>query len=381
MDPLTHTLVGASLAATGLKRKTVLGTATLLIAANLPDIDGVCQLMGTDAGLGGRRGHTHGVLALLLLPVLLAAVMFVIAQWWERRQQKRKADLEEVDTPAPAGPAVSFRWLWLLSAIGVASHPLLDWMNSYGVRTLMPFSARWFYGDALFIIDPVVWLLAGAAVVLAWGRSKLAAVGWMLLALATTAVVVVPQVTPPSAKLLWCVGAGLVGYLRVRDKPPNPKPTALICLSLLVLYIGTMLLGTHNAHRKTIQWLQRNGMQAQMVVATPLPARPLAREVIVKMENAYHYFEVSAFADASPRPTRAPLPEGEKTPAVLAALAAPGVQGFVHWMRLPAFEQRKTATGYEVTLLDARYAHSSGARLGRTKVDLDHNLRVISPGS
>ena len=45
--------------------------------------------------------------------------------------------------------------------------PLLDWLNTYGVRFLMPFDGTWFYGEALFIIDPGVWLLAGLTVVLA----------------------------------------------------------------------------------------------------------------------------------------------------------------------------------------------------------------------
>ncbi len=39
MDPICHTLVGAALAESGLKKRTALGTATLLIGANLPDMD------------------------------------------------------------------------------------------------------------------------------------------------------------------------------------------------------------------------------------------------------------------------------------------------------------------------------------------------------
>jgi hypothetical protein len=39
MENLTHTFVGAALAECGLKRVTPLATTTLLIAANLPDID------------------------------------------------------------------------------------------------------------------------------------------------------------------------------------------------------------------------------------------------------------------------------------------------------------------------------------------------------
>ncbi len=39
MDPLAHTLFGAALAESGLKRRSRYATATLLIGANLPDID------------------------------------------------------------------------------------------------------------------------------------------------------------------------------------------------------------------------------------------------------------------------------------------------------------------------------------------------------
>jgi hypothetical protein len=35
--------------------------------------------------------------------------------------------------------------------------------NTYGVRLLMPYSDRWFYGTALSIIDPWVWLAEGPA--------------------------------------------------------------------------------------------------------------------------------------------------------------------------------------------------------------------------
>ena len=45
-----------------------------------------------------------------------------------------------------------------LAYLGILSHPLIDLLNVYGVRLLMPFSERWFYGDALFIIDIWIWL-------------------------------------------------------------------------------------------------------------------------------------------------------------------------------------------------------------------------------
>ena len=72
MDNLCHTLVGAALAQSGLKRRTPLATATLLVAANLPDADVISLAWGSTTGLGFRRGWTHGVLALSLWTFVLA---------------------------------------------------------------------------------------------------------------------------------------------------------------------------------------------------------------------------------------------------------------------------------------------------------------------
>src|SRR5262245_60501801 len=152
MDNLTHTLTGLALADSGLKRTTRLSTVTLLVAANLPDVDGLSYVFGrgTD-GLAFRRGWTHGILAMALWPLLLTAIVLLVAKLTRNKL---------------AG--VRWRWLLLLAAIGVWSHPLLDLLNTYGVRLLMPFSSRWFYGDALFIIDPWIWVLLIGGIV--WSR-------------------------------------------------------------------------------------------------------------------------------------------------------------------------------------------------------------------
>ncbi len=46
MDNLTHSLVGLALAESGLRRRTALATATLVIGANVPDIDALIYLVG-----------------------------------------------------------------------------------------------------------------------------------------------------------------------------------------------------------------------------------------------------------------------------------------------------------------------------------------------
>lgn len=140
MDPICHTLVGATLAQTGLKRRTALGTATLLVGANLPDVDFVSLAWGTVPMLEWRRGWTHGILALAVLPFVLTGAMLA----WDkfaRRGARRSFEVRPTQ-------------VLLLSTLAILTHPALDWLNTYGMRWLMPFSDRWYYGDALFIVDP-----------------------------------------------------------------------------------------------------------------------------------------------------------------------------------------------------------------------------------
>jgi inner membrane protein len=160
MDNLTHSLVGAVLGQAGLKRRTGLGMAALVIGANLPDVDAACffWLEGTEH-LAFRRGITHGPPAWVLLPLLLAGAL-----WWFDRWQEKRGTRPEDRLP------VHFGWLYALAFIGCLSHPALDWLNVYGIRLLEPFSSQWFYGDTLFIIDPWLWaLLIGS---LWWSRRR-----------------------------------------------------------------------------------------------------------------------------------------------------------------------------------------------------------------
>ncbi|MEM6827528.1 MAG: metal-dependent hydrolase, partial [Pseudomonadota bacterium] len=77
MDNLTHGLTGALMGQMGLKKKTGLGLAALVLGANLPDIDvvGLLWLDGTEA-LGFRRGITHGPIGVALLPIGLAVLLW-----------------------------------------------------------------------------------------------------------------------------------------------------------------------------------------------------------------------------------------------------------------------------------------------------------------
>ncbi|HEX8055321.1 MAG TPA: metal-dependent hydrolase [Novosphingobium sp.] len=80
MDNLTHSLVGALLGQMGLKRRTGLAMPTLIIAANIPDVDAGCTVLGM-ASLAMRRGMTHGPIGILLLPLALTGAMVAFDRW------------------------------------------------------------------------------------------------------------------------------------------------------------------------------------------------------------------------------------------------------------------------------------------------------------
>lgn len=162
VDNLTHSLVGALLGQMGLKRKSGLAMPTLILAANIADVDALTTIYGIES-LAMRRGITHGPLAFIVLPLLVWAAMLWFDSWQTKGGTRPKKRL-----------AIHKGWLLALSYIGFVSHPILDWLNSYGIRFLEPFSSRWFYGDTLFIIDMWVWaiLIIGLWVSLRWEKNN-----------------------------------------------------------------------------------------------------------------------------------------------------------------------------------------------------------------
>ena len=89
-----------------------------MIGANLPDIDAVANVWGADVALHARRGITHGVLAMVVLPLLLAGAVWL----WHRWRSGRPAP--------PHAPPFRPRAIVALSFLGVLSHPALDWLNT-----------------------------------------------------------------------------------------------------------------------------------------------------------------------------------------------------------------------------------------------------------
>lgn len=364
MDNLAHSLVGAWMAEAGLKRRTPLATVTLVVGANLPDLDGFASLAGSDTSLLLRRGLTHGVLAVAVLPWMLAGAVMLGDRYLRRRRHPEKQ-------PARFWPLLA------LAYVSVLSHPLLDWMNTYGVRLLMPFDGRWFYGDALFIIDPWMWLLTAAAVVMADARTRWSIAGWLLLGAATTALVVSTDLAPIPVKLLWGVGIAAIVYLRVRGiRSLRVERVATVCGLTLFLYLVAMFAGSRLAERQVAEWLRQRGAEPERIMAGPVPANPFTRDVIALLPGRYEFVEVDWLARGPERfrISHPSLPRGEPNPIVQAAMGAPQVKGFVNWMRFPSWRVEEDADGYRVILQDVRYSRARNG-IGTAVVELDRQLR------
>ena len=288
--------MGAALGRAGLARHTPLGMSTLIIANNLPDVD--VGVFATDTlAMSFRRGWTHGVLAQLTLPIALTGIMLLVDRLFRTAAPDR----------VRVGP------LLLLSYLGVLLHVLLDLLNSYGVRLLMPFSERWFYGDALYIVDPVLYLTLG--------------LGWWMSARRGT-----------------------------RGRP-NPFRPARLGLTLAAIYITAMAASNALARREVQSGLTRAGLSSDTrFMVTPVFANPFRREVVIDVGDRYEkghlWFEPSPHF----RPAGYGVATGLDDPAAQRVLQLPRAQAFLRWSRFPFVQINPTPPLAGIWLNDYRYA-------------------------
>jgi inner membrane protein len=306
MDNLCHTLVGAALGKAGLDKRTPLATATLLIGANLPDVDVLAYLWGSDAALSFRRGWTHGVFALALWPFVLTGLMLA----WDRGVRRRR----NRDAP-PADP----RALLLLAAVSILTHPFLDWLNNYGMRWLMPFRDVWFYGDTLYIVDPWIWLALGLGVALS---------RW------------------------W-----------------SERP-ARVALAAVSVYILALALSGLAARAMALRALSESGIPPARLMAGPVFATPFRRQIVADLGDRYvvgtlEWLPRPAFVIGSEG-----VPKGGDHPAVAAAGRLREGAIFLHWARFPFFRVEERTDVWAVQMIDVRYTLQPGRGFGATVVEV-----------
>jgi inner membrane protein len=300
MDNLCHTLTGAALGEAGLKARTALGMSTLIIASNLPDVD-VAVFLTDTLPMSFRRGWTHGVLAMAVLPAILAGLMVA----WDRVARGTRRSRE----PARAST------LLMLAYLGTWLHVFMDFLNTYGVRLLMPFSERWFYGDALYIVDPFLYALLGGGIA--------------------------------------------VARLRAR-RGGDGRRAARIGITLATIYVAAMLMANVWARDTVREGIERAGRPSHTrFMVSPVLADPTRREVIVDTGERYE----KGFLWFEPLPHFRPAGYGVDInathPAAIEAARQGRVAAYLRWSRFPFFVVAETRDETVVHLNDYRYSGPS----------------------
>jgi len=288
MDNVTHALAGALLAAATVQvveRRQGDTPATFrraaftigVVTAELPDADlfysGASLGMGKLGYLLHHRGHTHTILFALASAVIVWALALAVSQALRRRPLARP--------------------LLALSAVGTLSHILLDYTNSYGVHPFWPIDRRWYYGDAVFIVEPWFWIVALPPLFFI-ARGML----WRVLCgvLLTGILVASWRVDMVEPGLAAVLSASALAWAWIVRASPPPRRVVLALAAWLVA--EGIFFGAAGVARNVVK--REVGDTLRDVVLSPAPGNPLCLSALVVTEEGGTYRASSA--------TVAPLP-------------------------------------------------------------------------
>jgi inner membrane protein len=290
MDNLTHSVVGLGIGALidrsvppeatpdAQRVRTRMPLTVGCLASNFPDLDLVLTKL-LDAPLGyllHHRGHTHTLLAALGEVALLLGLVWLL--WPAARGLLR------------ASPRARTAAL-VTACTGMVLHIAMDGLNVYGVHPFWPFDARWYYGDLIFIVEPVFWMAFGIPLAL-MVRSKMRR--WALLGL----LMAVPVAVTLAGFLQWGSLAGLlalagllVWIARWRTLRPGGDRgrTALAAgLALSVAFVALQAAAMHAA-RATVATAVARLDPGERLIDTALsayPANPLCWSFVTVATSA-----------------------------------------------------------------------------------------------
>ncbi len=290
MDNLAHSLAGLAAAKAGLERLSPGATSLCILAANSPDADVVVLLFSDRwSFLKYHRGITHSIFGTVILALALPVIFHFLDRLIARiRGRQHKTVLNG---------------LLLASLLVTASHPLMDWTNNYGVRLLLPWSGKWFYGDLVFIVDPFIWLILGGAGFLLTSKAKWQIGLWLLPTLVLTYLVL--TISPERGinnafilRALWVAGLTILvisSTLGVAKRWEHRIAIAALCA--VVMYWGGLAVLHTLAVRETrlaaAAIASQNGESVTDLAAMPTLANPFQWQCVVETERAAYRFDLS----------------------------------------------------------------------------------------
>jgi inner membrane protein len=165
-----------------------------VLAAEAADLDVLWGFAGPVEELKHHRGITHTFVGAPVVAGVVVGAVWLFHRWRQTRMrpdsQRKKGGREKNESAALHGG-----WLYLTALVAALSHLLLDWTNNYGLRPFFPFNPRWYAGNLVFIVEPVLYALFALALVVPWllgladreigaRRNPFRGQGWAIFALA-----------------------------------------------------------------------------------------------------------------------------------------------------------------------------------------------------
>lgn len=284
MDNLTHTLVGLAAGEAAARwtsarpggisdgtRRTAL-LAVGMVGGNLPDADLLWSMQFATgdrlAYLVEHRGYTHTLVGCVALALLLFAGAMAVLRW--RGQRIRPADAT---------------LLAVFSLVAVLLHLGMDALNEYGVHPFWPWNNRWYYGDTLFIVEPLCWLALAPLYSTLQTRGARVLIGTALgvgcvAVLAFHGFGLVWWSLPVVTLLLLWIGSRLA-----------PRAASLATIGLLLAVVAVFSV-SHAAASRRMQMLAAAQFPAATVldvVLSPAPTHPLCWDVILLQRERQDY--------------------------------------------------------------------------------------------
>ena len=377
MDNLTHSFVGITAAKAGLEKLSPGATTVCLLAANAPDADVVVGFFADRwTLLHHHRGITHAIVGTIALGFVLPLIFYagdkLLARWRSRK------------------PTVQFRGLLIASLVATATHPLLDWMNNYGVRPFLPWDSRWFYGDLLYIVDPVMWLLLGGASFLLTSRTRFQRVLWIALALVLSWLVVFGpgrggEISNPRVLMgfwfTWLLCLVVLFVTRVGKR--FRSRVALTALVLVAMY----LVGLSIAHRRAVSVASQhaaaiaieNQESVTRLAVMPTLANPFRWDCTFQTDGATYRFRLAIIDNTRGNSVvRYPKPTGQLAAAIEQISQDRRLRIFLDFARFPVASLQDPActTQTLVQFADLRYTEP-GRRRASFTIDLPVNCQAL----
>jgi inner membrane protein len=201
----------------------------------------------------------------------------------------------------------------------MSTHPLLDYMNTYGVRPFLPFDGSWFYGDTLFVIDPLFDFALASA--LATGH--------------------------------------LVKNYR--------RHFAIAGLVLVTLYIGA---------RTELRNLSQSFLSDfDKAAVSPAALNPFRWTGLIDSAVHVSVVAIDPFKGLVGEPYR--IPKSPPDSIIRKAAETRSGNAFFGFARFPVARVRENESGYSVLFLDVRYYNDSSRTGFAAKILLDSSLLVI----